>query len=291
MEGWFYDAICADMGVDAANRVRHLYDSRATINDLPMDIVVHILSMVDKKDVLNVMCVCKQWLKAAQQDGFWKLHQRAKVLQLLGQLEEMKRMSFLPRFKREALQYLDMSVFQHYGVRERYCFLFAKHGALQNQDIGWHQICGIDMKIVVELNATHVIEFVLDLERGLWSAISTEKLKSSLKKDGLKVGRFLGGTKHGTLYLKQSVFENGVFVKNFDNVIIDDAKGVRFEGNLFNDTNQPHGAGKWTFADGSTLTGDNVAFNGVPHGKGAEGEQDYYAGEPLLKRLKVNPFT
>jgi len=291
MEGWFYDAICADMGVDAANRVRYLYDSRATINDLPMDIVVHILSMVDKKDVLNVMCVCKQWLKATQQDGFWKVLQRAKVLQLLQKMEEMKRISLTPTFKREVFAYMDMSAFQNYGVRERYCFIFAKVLDFSYGNINWAGAFGIEMIIMVELNATHVIEFVLDLERGLWSAISTEKLKSSLKKDGLKVGRFLGGTKHGTLYLKQSVFENGVFVKNFDNVIIDDAKGVRFEGSLFNDTNEPHGAGKWTFADGSTLTGDNVAFNGVPHGKGVEGEQDYYAGEPLLKRLKANPFT
>lgn len=49
----------------------------------------------------------------------------------------------------------------------------------------------------------------------------------------------------------------------------------------------PHGAGQWTFKDGSTLTGDNVAFDGLPHGKGLSGEDEYFAGEPLNKKRKI----
>lgn len=50
--------------------------------------------------------------------------------------------------------------------------------------------------------------------------------------------------------------------------------GIQFEGKSNDDKLKhdheiyPHGQGTWTFPDGSTFFGDNVAFEGVPHGKG-----------------------
>ena len=54
--------------------------------------------------------------------------------------------------------------------------------------------------------------------------------------------------------------------------------GVYFKGSaVFNEQNGnhgdfeniiPHGAGCWTFPDGSTFSGDNVAYGGLPHGFG-----------------------
>ncbi|GAG91936.1 unnamed protein product [marine sediment metagenome] len=58
--------------------------------------------------------------------------------------------------------------------------------------------------------------------------------------------------------------------------------GDRFEGHGTNCTKSvPHGEGKWTFLNGDTFSGDNVAFDGIPHGTGMDGTV-YFAG----KRVK-----
>jgi hypothetical protein len=45
---------------------------------------------------------------------------------------------------------------------------------------------------------------------------------------------------------------------------------VTYEGDailtLYREDLKPHGKGIWTFSDQTTLAGDNVAQNGVPHG-------------------------
>lgn len=58
----------------------------------------------------------------------------------------------------------------------------------------------------------------------------------------------------------------------------------------------PHGEGKWTFPDGSTFEGGNVALDGLPHGKGKHGVE-YYFGylvteefQKKQKRIKVELF-
>jgi hypothetical protein len=58
----------------------------------------------------------------------------------------------------------------------------------------------------------------------------------------------------------------------------------------------PHGQGKWTFPDGSILKGDNVALDGIPHGKGNNGVE-YFFGHLVTeefnrknKRIKVETW-
>jgi hypothetical protein len=51
----------------------------------------------------------------------------------------------------------------------------------------------------------------------------------------------------------------------------------------------PHGKGTWRFADGTTLTGDNVAFDGLPHGTGINQdgkEETWFAGEKREKKRR-----
>lgn len=66
-------------------------------------------------------------------------------------------------------------------------------------------------------------------------------------------------------------------------------EGHRFVGDSLAEKVWPHGGGQWTFADGTTLTGDRVAFDGLPHGEGREGETRWFAGEPMKKKRKVGP--
>lgn len=55
----------------------------------------------------------------------------------------------------------------------------------------------------------------------------------------------------------------------------------------------PHGAGTWTFPDGSTFSGDKVACEGFPHGKGlwnGKEEVEFEFGHrvtPTYKRRKI----
>jgi hypothetical protein len=51
----------------------------------------------------------------------------------------------------------------------------------------------------------------------------------------------------------------------------------------------PHGKGTWRFADGTTLTGDKVAFDGLPHGSGVNQdgkEETWFAGEKREKKRR-----
>lgn len=97
--------------------------------------------------------------------------------------------------------------------------------------------------------------------------------------------RFIGGNVRGCVYTTKRIYSAGAFVKNYDNLLMW-PNGDRFFGKTYQETDEPHGAGKWTFADGTTLTGDNVAFAGKPHGKGQPGETEYFAGEPVHKRAR-----
>jgi hypothetical protein len=70
------------------------------------------------------------------------------------------------------------------------------------------------------------------------------------------------------------------------------SRGAQFQGNLVSWTTDedwekmmvPHGAGYWTFADGTYFIGDNVAFAGLPHGKGHNQdnfEEEWFAGQRI----------
>lgn len=61
-------------------------------------------------------------------------------------------------------------------------------------------------------------------------------------------------------------------------------EGHIFEGQCSLHNQLPHGKGKWTFADGTTLTGDRVAYDGAPHGVGRDDEAEWFAGERLEKK-------
>jgi len=91
----------------------------------------------------------------------------------------------------------------------------------------------------------------------------------------------------GNMQFREELWENGHRISR--TVDYKTNEGHHFRGGFR--AGLPHGAGKWTFADGTTLTGENVAFQGVPHGKGGqEGEEEYFAGERLIdaKRRKLN---
>lgn len=79
-------------------------------------------------------------------------------------------------------------------------------------------------------------------------------------------------TKH-ILLPAQSNLKNALYDFNSGEILhitYETKDGIRFVGSTDdNDVNMlPHGSGTWTFPDGSTFSGDSVAFEGVPHGIG-----------------------
>ncbi len=289
MEGWLLDSIYADLGQEVGDRVKYLYDTCPTFDNVPFVVLVRILSFVDKGDIFNVMCVCKQWLKASKERGFWEQHQREMVVSMVKDMEYMHQLCLTRPVMQHVFYYFDFFAFKDYGPKEFFGHLFknCKYDDSGNY-VKWvngefyirlEAMCSDLVKVRFAIQYTH---------DGQWVSWSTrQKHMKRFKNHGLRTFRFLGGKVEGTVYASNWVYRNGKFIRNFDNVIIM-PNGDRFDGQCFEMTDNPHGAGKWTFADGTTLTGDSVAFDGKPHGKGHPDEAEFFAGEPVHKRMRYS---
>ena len=100
--------------------------------------------------------------------------------------------------------------------------------------------------------------------------------------NGIEVSR-LFGFNLGCIYIRKR-WQN----PNSAEIVYLTEEGHKFKGEAIlgeNGNYIPHGAGKWNFIDGTTLTGNNVAFAGVPHGTGKEGEDSYFAGENKKRKI------
>lgn len=283
MEGWLLDAICADMGQQVVDRIRHLYETRTTIHHVPFVVLVRILSLVDREDIFNVVRVCKDWHRASQERAFWQRHQHEMVMSLITSMEKKYQLCLTRSFLREALYYFDFFVFKEYGPR-----IFFGNSKCASRAVYYHQ-GELWISLTANVSDSHKVRLqILFDDKNQWVACSEESWRfgSANVIDGLRTTRFLGGEVSSCVYATNRIYKRGEYVRNFDNVFIF-PNGDRFDGEFFKDEEIPHGKGKWTFADGTTLTGDKVAFDGLPHGQGQEGEQGYFAGEPLQKRIKL----
>lgn len=105
------------------------------------------------------------------------------------------------------------------------------------------------------------------------------------------------------IYIKDGIGAvKSIFDSYYTRIKYENDDGIKWEGkSKYYKHNQyyelvPHGDGKWTFPDGSTFEGENVAVDGLPHGKGKH-DVEYYFGylvteefQKKQKRIKVELF-
>ncbi len=203
------------------------------------NILIHTFSFININDIKHIPLVCKNWNKIFKTSEFWQ-----------------------PFVERKLQEYplccQNANFFFKYSpsFRRSFDWIFDK-----NENIKWQKnntsgiiFLYLGNSTTIELDNT--FSYVLNI---VYNNPTTTNISEKYT---------------FTDCLKYYSFTNNPFeVHKIKFTRSDD--GISFEGKS-NDNEQiekydkllPHGSGTWTFPDGSTFSGDNVAFEGVPHGKG-----------------------
>ena len=288
---WFLDTIRQEFGTEIHARAQSLWNNMPTINSLPVDILAHVLSFVDRRDIFRVIRVNKKWHSASKKPAFWKLHIRRTLINAFAKVEERYKLCLTKHMQKHIIETFNPFVFTEYHDRpdlflkwccwDRPCYSRGFYIQFSNvEDISVRYVANMtkDMRLRVAFS------FDFYLNRCVVESIEyTNRKEEEVPKDhGLMVTRHIGG--HGNVRKIRHVFVEGVCQKTTGTYIT--SAGHTFDGDFLTNTEIPHGGGRWLFADGTTLTGDKVAFDGVPHGKGQEGESEWFAGQPY-KKIKL----
>jgi hypothetical protein len=270
---WTLSKLAEVYGADAPATIADIIKSKPTISILPTNIIASILNYTDLKDTLNVIMVCQKWHQASRLKHFW----RERILEGFGEYattdQEYELLKthfdvFLVKEQpfREKLEWLFMKdpvdIYRGDAVKSDYDFLF--HVTPRSEPY----VLSISINTMTK---SYVHRYFLSTRdsSGKWVAA------------GLDVNYYNNDTKE--LKLSKKIQPGGEYYIEWVS-----KQGHLFKGSamIFNKHIIPHGAGKWTFLDGTTLTGNNVAFDGIPHGVGAADEDEYFAGEKVNRNKK-----
>jgi len=258
---------------------------RNHISTWSTSLLSYMLSFIELKDVRRVMLVCRQWYNASRGRDFWKRHIQRRMNALCPQ--ELKRPLVFDNFifagvyeksLREQVEWL-------FKTEKREAHVFKVSDAYYFQRYS---------------NPNYISEwqFALDGSFDCASYYQGNFITKYWNEDGTVI---VIDDKNRCLITQ---YNNGkpcdktqVICKQWLTLAgnIWDGEGWTVSTNIF-----IHGKGTWTFPDGSTLTGDNVAFDGLPHGTGVDENGKtvtYFAGsrvdagveeemEPTKKRTK-----
>lgn len=241
---------------------------------VPIDVLMLILSHISIGTIKSIPLVCKQWYACFQQPQFWdalvrkkiqsSLHlyfPQSKILHFSSQIAYCLRnynVSLKERFSW-------MFLYNHFGVFfnfKPYGPIFRLHTSTRSKI----EISFFDQDFHVFSHSTYK-DVTKDKHNRIHCVKHYHKNRPATS-DGLY------------LYMSESKYDNGQ--KQIQKIYCKTKQGHLFEGESLPHKAKPHGGGKWTFQDGSTLTGDAVAFDGVPHGKGKEGEASWFAGVVMV---------
>lgn len=255
---------------------------------VPVDILAKMLSFITLWDVRNVMLVCKAWHACSQRADFWSRHVDAylrKMPTLLKHLSSKEMDAFCLLFH--------PFIWKQASMKQKLWWLFSSGrwrlfvGEITKTEIHIRispdqqpfELGSIIDRSSMTFKEYWYCEFKKDAE-GKWTRHGIEDLTYGSGSNRIWFEKFLSVHRF-------SVFNNGTMTSS--TIECSTVEGHHFEGECFLTEYKPHGKGKWTFADGTTLTGDNVAFDGKPHGVGQDGEAEWFAGVCLPnKRRKIN---
>ena len=258
---------------------------------LPSDVLVHLLSFIDRRDICNVMRVNKRWYNASKTKTFWKPHYTRALLEAISIMEAKEKLCLTKAMKRRIVSTFDPFVFREYKNRPdlllRFCW--RRQSYTWDLEVRFRRtnvyVCYIS-KLADRSNVTFGFIFNIDHVKAGSEEYKYPDPKSDPIDHGLSTCRrwsFVHGDPTIYMPLYNRRFVDGICKASVGICIA--KNGTTFYGNLMVDKPIPHGKGKWTFIDGTTLTGNNVAFAGRPHGNGMIGEISYFAGQPITEAL------
>jgi len=238
--------------------------------------LAYILSFVHRGDVYAVMQVCKKWLEATRMQVFWK--------RLIVERVQDSRVEHI-------MHLYDPYVFSEVEtLREQMEWLFVTDG------FGVSNTTPTGSVVLSRLSgASH---------RVLWHALpcASSSKTTSVELSGYSHFSSYGGWNlHGWVTTKYEKLRHDEYVSGETLMLYDrgfpdrscshvklkcrKTDGTQWEGwGIMDDLIVPDGKGKWTFFDGTTFEGENVAVRGVPHGSGVNQDGEsvvYFEGKRL----------
>ena len=269
---WTLSKLAEVYGADAPATIVDIINSKPTISILPTNIIASILNYTNLKDTRNVIMVCQKWYQASRLKHFW----RERILEGFGKYAKTDQ-------EYELLKtHFDVFLVKEQPFREKLEWLFLRNSV----DIYRGDAVKGDYDFLFHVtprNEPYVLSISINTMTKSYKHryfLSTRNSKGHWVADGLDVIYYNDAME--LKFMKQIQLDAERYIEWISK------QGHLFKGSgvNFNKILKPHGAGKWTFLDGSTLTGDNVAFDGVPHGVGAADEDKYFAGEKVNRNKK-----
>ena len=270
---WILSKLAEVFGPDAPVAIIDIIKSRPTISILPVDIIANILNYTNLKDTLNTMMVCKKWYKASRLERFW----RERILK--GFKKHTKSVQEYEVLK----THFDVFLIKEQPFKTKLEWLFFSDSAQVGR--GDNVFKNYNLYLRISLWDVESYELIIT-----FNTITKEKMTKYNVICKNNTGKWV---KSG---LDVCYIDNSLPLKYIKRIhpskqcdiewVSTDGHIFKGDGLCFNDTVQPHGGGKWTFLDGTTLTGSNVAFAGHPHGVGAADEDKYFAGKKVNRNKK-----
>lgn len=229
--------------------VLNLLKSMPTVDWLPNDVLLMIFQHVDLKYVKHIPIVCKRWHHLFQTPAFWQPRIHAAIQKVVPRRDYPMPNLFLFRFA---------------SLCEKVEWLF-------------HNCCKYRPE-----------DDVIDM--------SYEETDITFETQNfIGIQTWIDGRKHGPYHFifldpkltgiieEYGTFNNGkeendcIVWKLEDGTIFDGQTMKNIKGKFV-----PHGAGTWRFPDGTVLSGDAVAFDGLPH----DGKE-WFAGERMTRNKRI----
>lgn len=253
------------------------------------DVLTKMLSYVSLSDIFNVIQVCKTWYACMQRPEFWTRHVRKRVEEKLIRKNMFTRneISFI-------VETFHPFLWKHASMEQRFRWIFCRRKDKFSLSITKDDFISLYIS-PVGIGFDNGFKFVPEHEFGqvyLDMVSESKYVQSPHTKEWLD---------HGKCYQRKCespkntwlrsgdydlVYENGLLKECYGYCIL--SNGFIYEGNCDLYRSRPHGKGKWTFPDGTTLTGDDVAYDGLPHGKGQDDELEWFAGHRVdTKKRKM----
>ena len=268
---WTLSKLAEIYGSDAPTTIADIIKSKPTISILPTNIIASILNYTDLKDTLNVIMVCKKWYQASRLNHFW----RERILEGFGKYAKTDQ-------EYELLKtHFDVFLVKEQPFREKLEWLFMKNPTKIDYNDEVSGDYDYSFHITPENKLYELAIYINSILKNKKQRyfLSKRNNKGNWDLDGLDVYYYYDKTE---LKYSKKIQRGGEWYIEWDS-----KQGHSFKGGALNyNILKPHGAGKWTFLDGTTLTGNNVAFDGIPHGVGAADEDEYFAGEKVNRNKK-----
>ena len=266
-EQTLFAALCNRVGTE---RIRHMVDEKiqeitsSHISLFPVALLAHVLSFVALGDVFCVIQVCKKWYDASRLPTFWN-----------------------GLIARRLAKYSISQVLHEYDN-----FIFSHYETLRMQ-VGWLFKPRTHFKVFRENGKfTQFVRYSDDTHGVRWT-YPAKYVFFECKEKFVSHGKLVVIHKRPAdgryTYLRDVLYAtngNYDYSKPFCELYFVEVDGTKWSGHGTNSTVIcAHGKGKWTFPNGDTFEGDEVAFAGEPHGKGRDQNGDtieYFAGKRIL---------